>query len=134
MKVLELKGYNSIRALNVFHKLMLGLKMLPSYLSEDYLTFFDKVQTMSLEDQEKLIREAALFVDLLPDEIDSVLSFCTDANGVPYSSVNIKNLKPDELFEGIVAVCIEISKIKINLISESEKKKLNYSQSIHAAH
>jgi hypothetical protein len=31
MKVAELKGYKAWRAFGVFHKLMLGLKMLPAY-------------------------------------------------------------------------------------------------------
>lgn len=123
MKVLELKGLKSLKALNAFHTLMLGLKMLPSYAGEAYEEFYDRVSQMPHEDQIKLIREAALFVELGDDEVSALVGFCCDANGVPYRTENIKNLGPDELLECIVAVCSEIAKIKIDLVTETEKKK-----------
>lgn len=122
MKVLELKGYKSLKALNVFHTLMLGLKMLPAYIGEDYETFYAKVQGMEPKDQEKLIREAALFVELAEDEVEALVCFCTDKNGVPYSKANLPNLGPSDIFEMVVAVCLEISKIRIDFVTESEKK------------
>jgi hypothetical protein len=70
MKVAELKGYKAWRAFGVFHKLMLGLKMLPAYMGESYEEFFERVSIMPAADQEKLIREAALFVDLEQDEVE----------------------------------------------------------------
>lgn len=122
MKVLELKGYKSLKALNAFHSLMLGLKMLPSYMGESYEEFFERVADMAPGDQEKLIREAALFVELAEDEVQALVGFCADKNGVPYSPENLKNLGPDQIHEIIVAVCSEIAKIKINLVTEAEKK------------
>ena len=121
-KVSELKGYKSLRALNAFHTLLLGLKMLPSYMSESYEDFYARVDLMTPADQEKLIREAAVFVELQKEEVEALIGFCVDANGIPYSAENMKSLKADEIFEMIVAVCLEISKIKISLVSESEKK------------
>jgi hypothetical protein len=129
MRVLELKGYKSLKALNAFHTLMLGLKMLPAYCGESYEDFFAKIETLPEASQEKLIREAALFVELQKDEVESLICFCTDANGVPYTAENLKSLGPDELHECIVQVCLAISKIKINFVSESEKKNLKISQS-----
>lgn len=122
MKVLELKGYKSLRALQVFHTLMLGLKMLPAYIAEGYEEFYARVAVMAPEDQEKLIREAALFVELSRDEIEAVLAFCADANGVAYGAANIGSMGPKELHEAVVAVCKEIAKIKIDLVTEEEKK------------
>ncbi len=122
MRVLELKGYKSLKALNVFHALMLGLKMLPAYLNESYEDFYSKVELMSPEDQERLIREAVLFVELQKDEVEAIICFCCDANGVPYTSENLKNLGPAQLIEIIVAVAKEIAKIKITFVSEAEKK------------
>lgn len=130
MRVLELKGYKSLKALNAFHTLMLGLKMLPAYMGESYEDFYSKVDAMTESDQEKLIREAALFVELQKDEVESLICFCADANGVPYSAENLKSLGPDQLYECIVQVCLAISKIKINFISEAEKKNLKTSQLI----
>lgn len=122
IKVLELRGYKSLKALNAYHTLMLGLKMLPSYMGESYEEFYLRIEEMPAADQEKMIREAALFVELQHDEVEAIVAFCTDANGVPYSKENIKNLGPGQLLEMIVAVCVEISKIKVNFVSESEKK------------
>ena len=122
MKVLELRGHKSLRALNVFHTLMLGLKMLPAYMGESYEEFLSRIDQMDSASQEKMIREAALFVELQKDEVEACLSFCADANGVPYSKENVQNLGPKEIHEMIVAVCMQIAKIKIDLVSESEKK------------
>lgn len=122
MKVLELRGFKSLRALYAFNTLMLGLKMLPAYMGESYEDFLARVQLMSPEDQEKLIREAAVFVPLQPEEVEALVLFCADPNGVPYTAENLKNLGPKDLHEVIVAVCKEIAKIKIDLVGESEKK------------
>lgn len=122
MKVLELRGFKSLRALNAFNTLMLGLKMLPAYMGESYEVFFDRVSKMSPEDQEKLIREAAVFVELQKEEVEALVGFCADPNGVPYSAENVKNLGPKDLHEAVVAVCKEIAKIKIDLVGEAEKK------------
>ncbi len=133
MKVLELKGYKSLKALNVFHTLMLGLKMLPAYVGEGYEEFYAKVQLMTEVEQSALIREAALFVKLDQDEIESLLCFVADPNGVPYGPENLKNLGPDQIHEVIVAVCSEISKIKVNLVTDAEKKKSKIAPSIYVS-
>lgn len=122
MKVLELKGYKSLKALNAFHTLMLGLKMLPAYQLQSYEDFYASIDKMEPADQEKLIREAALFVELQKEEVESLICFCADPNGVPYSAENMSKLGPKDLFEIIVAVSKEIAKIKIEFVSESEKK------------
>lgn len=125
--VLPLVGFKSLRALNAFHALMLGLKMLPSYMSETYEAFFARIEDMSDDDKIKMIREAALFVELQKEEMEALLTFCTDKNGVPFQAANLKNLAPDEMIEVIVAVCFEISKIKIDFVSKEEKKNLKTS-------
>jgi hypothetical protein len=122
VKVLELKGYKSLKALNAFHTLMLGLKMLPSYCGESYEEFFARVDEMPEEDQAKLIKEAALFVELQKDEVEALAAFACDPNGIPYATESLKSLGPDKIVEIIVSVCLEIAKIKINFVSESEKK------------
>lgn len=120
--VLPLKGYKSLRALNVFHTLLLGMKMLPVYFNESYESFYESFKTKTDEEKEKLIREAILFVQLGQDEVEAVVAFVTDKNGIPFSSANIKNLGMDEIHEIIVAVCMEIGKIKIDILLENEKK------------
>ena len=122
-KVLPLVGYKSLKAFNAFHALLLGLKMLPAYVLEPYETFYTRFVEKSEEEKEKLLKEAALFVTPEEDELEALVAFCTDKNGVPLSKANLKNLKPDEIHEVIVAVCMEIGKIKIDLLTEDEKKK-----------
>ncbi len=122
MKVLPLKGYKSLKALNAFHALLLGLKMLPAYIGIDYETFHASFQGKTEGEKESLLREAAVFVQLAEDEVNALLSFVADKNGVPYSAVNIGNLGAGELHESIVAVCMEIGRIRIELVSEDEKK------------
>ena len=122
VKVSPLKGFKSLKALNAFHALMLGLKMLPSYMGESYEDFFARIELMPPEDQEKMIREAILFVELQKEEVEALLSFASDANGVPYDSTNMKNLGPKELHNIVAAVCMEIVKIKIDFVSKDEKK------------
>lgn len=129
MKVLPLKGYRSLSALNAFHALLLGLKMLPQYLSIDYETFYESFNEKTEDEKEKLLREAVLFVQLTENEVAALTSFSTDKNGIPYTDVNIKNLSLDQLHELIVAVCMEIGRIKIDIVSENEKKKFETSAS-----
>lgn len=122
MNVLPLNGYKSYSALQSFCKIMLGLKMLPSYMAEGFEEFFERIQMMPAIDQERMIREAALFVPLDKDEIDSLVCFCADKNKVPYTSENMKNLGPAEFMEAIVSVCCELVKIKIDFLTDKEKK------------
>ncbi len=122
-QVLELKGFKSLRALNGFHALMLGMKMLPMHAVKSYEKFFAEFQELPDDEKKTMIREAALFVELTKEEVEALASFCTDKNGIPYSAVNINNLNPGEIIEVIVAVCFEIGQIKIDLVTQDEKKK-----------
>lgn len=92
-------------------------------MATDYQTFYASFEKMDDAQKEKMLREAVAFVQLSPEEVDAVLCFATDKNGIAYTDVNKGNLTPDELFEIIVAVGMEISKIKIELVSSDEKKK-----------
>lgn len=120
--VRRLEGLPSLRVLNVYHSLMMGVKMLPSYLGETYEAFFARVEAMTPEDREKVIREAALLVKLEDEEVEALIGFCADANGVPFSKANIKSLSPDQIYEMIIAVTVECSKIKVNFVTAAEKK------------
>lgn len=122
MKVLEIKGYKSLRALQARNTLMLGLKMLPSYRELTYEYFFGLIDAMTVTDQEKMVREAANFVELNKDEVEALISFCADKNGIPYGPENLNNLNPIEIREIIVQVCMAITKIKVDLVTDDEKK------------
>ena len=123
LEVLPLVGYKSLRALNAFNVLLLGLKMLPSYIGEGYETFFEAFKEKTDAEKEKLLKEAVLFVELDQSEVEALITFCKDPNGVPYGPSNLRNLTAEKIHEIIVAVCMEIGKIKIDLLTEDEKKK-----------
>ena len=127
-KVLELKGYKSLRALNAFNALVLGLKMIPEYMGESYEDFLNKISAMPEADQNMMLKKAALFVELQKEEVEAIVSFCTDKNGIPYEASNMGNLDPKELIEVIVSVCSEIAKMKIDFVTQNEKKKSGTSQ------
>ncbi len=122
-KILPLIGFKSLKALNAFNALLLGLKMLPAYQAVGYESFYASFNDKTESEKEKLLREAAVFVQLQEDEVNALLSFATDKNGIPYGPTNLKNLGAKELHEIIVAVCMEIGRIKIELVTEEEKKK-----------
>lgn len=120
--VLPLKGYKSVVAFHAFNALLLGFKMLPAYLAEDYATFYSQLDEKSDSEKETVIREAVAFVHLGQDEVEALLSFVKDKNGLPYNQASIKGLSLSEIYEAMVLVCLEIGKLKIKLVSEGEKK------------
>jgi hypothetical protein len=123
MKVRELRGIPAFHAFQAFQKVMLGLKMLPAYAAEGFEEFYARVEKMPLPDQETMIREAlALGMKLDPEEIMDLLQFVEDPNGVAYGPAQIKGLDPKGLHEALTAICLELTKVKINLVSEREKK------------
>lgn len=122
MRVLPLVGHRSITALNAFNALVLGLKMLPIYEGVPYREFYETLGAMEDSEKESKLREALSFVNLDKEELEALVCFCTDKNGIPYGPENLKNLSLDEIFNIVIAVCMEIGRIKISLVSEGEKK------------
>ncbi|MDR0676305.1 MAG: hypothetical protein LBF97_04625 [Elusimicrobiota bacterium] len=122
IKVLQLIGLKSLRAFNVFHLLLLGLKMTPIHLAKKYEKFFEEFENKSIDEKEKDLRNAVLFTQLNADEVEAVLSFAVDANNIPYSANNIATLNPAQIAEIILAVCLEIAKIKVFMGNEELKK------------
>lgn len=127
MKILELKGYKSLKALTGFHTLLLTLKMLPMNMEIPYTTFYAAFNDKTDEEKETDLRLALSFMHLEQEEIESLVCFACDANDVPYTTANIKNLAMEEIFEIIVKVCMQIGKIKVSLVTEEEKKKFQTS-------
>lgn len=123
LEVLELKGFKSLRAWNAFSSLLLGLKMLPAHQMIPYEEFYESFKDKTEAQKETLVREAVAFVPLEESEVMAMVTFCKDANGIPYSEKNIKNLSLAQLNEIIVAVAMEIGRIKIDIVSDEEKKK-----------
>lgn len=123
IEVRELKGFASLRAMNACTTLLYGLTMLPSICKdEDFDVFCARMKNSDRETQMKMVRLAAQVVRLEQEELLALAGFCVDSNGVPYQAANIKNLSADQLVDIIVAVCMKFLEIKVDLITEAEKK------------
>ena len=122
-KVLPLVGLESLHAFTAFNALLLGMKMLPAYAAIPYVEFYPSFATKTDDEKETFLREALAFVVLSREEVLSLVGFCTDVNGVPYGAHNMKSMPAKDLFDIIIAVCMEIGRIEISLVTESEKKK-----------
>lgn len=120
--VLPLIGSKALRALNGYHALILGMKMSVLYKDTSYEEFLEALEAKSAAEKESFFRKAVAFVQLAADEIEAMISFTADSNGVPYTAMNVKNLSAAELHESIVAVCMEFAGIEVNLVSADEKK------------
>ena len=117
------EGPTSHRVYNAYCALVLGLHYMPVNTQNlHYEEFLQSVESMSPEDQAKCFRQAARLTNLEKEDLLAMLSFCVDKNGISYSPANINNLNPKMIVEMIVAVCMQIAGMKVDLVSESEKK------------
>lgn len=128
IKTLPLVGYKSLKALNAFSALLIGMKMTPTYMGRGFEEFFYAFGEMDADQKESVIREAVAIVQLEQDEVEALITFALDPNGVPYGPTNLKNLNVKDLHEIIVAVAMEFTKLKVELVTAEEKKKLGISQ------
>lgn len=133
MRVLTIKGTASFQALTVMQALIYGYWLVPG-LSGDktWKEFREGYYDYSDDEKEHILRNAVGFVKVSPEEIETMLSFIPDKNGIPLCAASIKNLDLGQAFEMMIAVLMEMSKIRISFISESEKKNYQRSQSISA--
>ena len=134
-KVLPLVGIKSLRCLNAFQALLLGMKMLPAYCHMTMEEFVALVDSMDREGQLEVLTQGAKIVALDPDEVKAMVCFCTDKNGIAYTEANLKTLGPGELVEVIVTVCMEvIQNCHIDLVTREEKKNSNLGQLTSVGH
>lgn len=121
-KVVDLVGYESIRALNVYGALLIGGKNIPGYVDMPFDQYFETIRTMPPAQQENFFRICVAVVPLEREEVEAIVCFCLDPLGVPYSRMQLKSMPLKDVFDVIISVCLEIAKFKIDFVSESEKK------------
>lgn len=124
-EIREIKGMKSLRVMNGFYRLMTGLKMLPHYMAEEPDEFFAKIEKLGLDEKRKLLVEAVRVVALEPEEVEGMIYFATDPNGAPFTANSIGNLTAQEINAIIVEVCLRVGEMKIDIITDAEKKNLN---------
>jgi len=122
MKMRTLSGIESLGPFNIFYMLMFGLNQLPPYNGEKFSDFMLRVQQMPPNEQENIIRLAAVLIHLDPDEVGLCVRFFEDNQGVPYDRTNVRNLTPSDLFEMIIQATKAVASIPINLVTQDEKK------------
>ena len=120
--VIDLVGYESIRALNVYGALLIGGKNLPGYSDMPFEEYFETIRTMPAAQQENFFRICVAVVPLEREEVEAITCFCLDANGVPYQRMQLKSMPLKDVYDIIISVCLEIAKFKIDFVSDTEKK------------
>lgn len=122
MKVVDLVGYESVRALNVYGALLLGGKNIPGYIDMPFDKYFVTISELPPAAQENFFRLCVAVVPLEREEVEAITCFCLDPLGVPYTRLQLKSMPLELVYDVIVSVCLEIAKFKINFVSEAEKK------------
>lgn len=122
VKVKELRGLESVWALNAYHTLVRGLAIEQACLGQETDTTLAKFEALDLAGKERELRRALTLVNLGEDDMQNLLLFALDANAIPYGRRNLKTLSPLELIDAMVAVCLEIAKITPRVAPEDVKK------------
>ena len=122
VKVKELRGLESVWALNAYHTLVRGLAIEQACLGQEMDTTLAKFEALDLAGKERELRRALTLVNLGEDDMRNLLLFALDVNGIPYGQRDCKKLGPAELIEAMVAVCLEIAKITPRVCPEDVKK------------
>lgn len=122
IKLLPLKGPDTYWALQSYIKLLFGLKMLPMYMSKTLEEFLEHIEAMPVEDRKKIVRQAVLMVTLERDEVNSLIKFAADKNGVRFGQENTATLDPNDFMEIIHAVTQAIAALEPRFLSSTEKK------------
>lgn len=123
MKIKPILGYNCYRAYQVYRDIILASYIFWSankiYLSDDenkpesYKDFLLRFERSTEEERREIIKLGAETFNLSMEEICFLIGLVEDANGVPYSKSNIDNLKPNEIIDIIIEVCLEISRVTV---------------------
>ena len=123
MKVRPILGYNCYRAYQVYRDIILASYIFWNankiYLSDDenkpesYKDFLLRFEKSTEEEKREIIKLGAETFNLSIEEICFLIGLVEDANGVTYSKSNIDNLKPNEIIDIIIEVCLEISRVTV---------------------
>lgn len=122
VKVKELRGLESVWALNAYHTLVRGLAIEQACMGQEMDVTFAKFEALDAAGKERELRRAFSLVNLPEEDMQNLLLFALDANGIPYGKRTLKNIGPADLIEAMVAVCLEIAKITPRVCPEDVKK------------
>lgn len=110
----DLRGLKSPAGFQVLFTLLLGYYSVPVFGQKKALDdFIKEFEQMPREKKRDVLAKAISITPLKEEEYLNVLCFAKDANGVPYSSENVENLKYDEIMEIVIEVCLAYSDCKV---------------------
>ncbi|MDR3112935.1 MAG: hypothetical protein LBU09_00985 [Endomicrobium sp.] len=113
MQIKELKGLKSVKALNVYCKLVIGLSLTHLNKEKSIDDFRKAFEEYEIEKRKTLLKFACLLVQLEKDEVSALTSFAVDENNVAYEEPALAYLKPSEIVGIMSEVALKISEIKI---------------------
>ena len=111
----NIKGIKGLYAFKALQTLLLSYFLLPEFKiqNEKYDDFLRRFSEMDDGEKKEVLNKALYFAGIEPAEIEALICFASDSNGVPYCKNNINNLSVEQLFNLIIDVCLEVSKIKV---------------------
>lgn len=123
---MELKGIKSYYALTTFNCVVLRITQLPNFEQWSEEQILESFEQLTQEQVTALLRKSIDLIPLNDKEILSLIVFCEDKNGVPLGLHSLKNFNPYEIRELCLSVLIEISKIRINFVTDDEIRRLPF--------
>lgn len=110
----DLRGLKSPAGFQVLYTLLLGFYSVPVFGQKKPLDeFIKEFEKMPREQKREILAKAVCITPLKEEEYLNVLCFAKDANGIPYSSENVENLKYDEIMEIVIDVCLAYADCKV---------------------
>lgn len=111
----EIKGIKGLCAFKALHTLLFNYYLLPEFKKdkETYGDFLKRFHKMDDDEKREVLEMSLYFAGIEVKEIETLVSFAEDVNGVHYSKASMNNLDFPQLFEIIIDVCLEVAKIKV---------------------
>ncbi len=111
----NIKGIKGLYAFKALQTLLLSYFLLPEFKepNEKYDDFLKRFSEMDDSQRKEVLQKSLYFAGIEPAEIEALICFATDNNGVPYCRNNINNLSIEQLFSIIIDVCLEVARIKV---------------------
>jgi len=122
IKILPLVNLKSVQAFCAYNNVLFGLHCSPSNMGKTDEQFFDWFDGLTEEEKEKQLRFGLSLAKISTEEMLDLCYFASDENGIQYTEINLKKLNPKEIIEIMLAVCIAMTKIKVNSVSDEQKK------------
>lgn len=122
IKTLPLQGLKSVYALNAFMTLLFGLATEQRLAGQDFEETYANFEALPIEDKAKQLRHALQIVNLQKEDMLSLLAFAQDKNGIAFTEASVKQMPPGDILDAMLAVCLELAKIKPRTLSEDVKK------------